>query len=356
MRRFDRALTREMVAMATSTFIALVAIVVVIVLVRVLGQAVLGEMEPSAVLPLLVFSVLRFLPALLSLALFIGVFMTLSRIWRESEAVIWMSAGVGPWGWVRPVLLFAMPIVVLIGFVSFSGLPWAAKKQAEYERKLASRDEIASLAPGRFTEYGEGERVHFVESISPDGEHVSNVFVQSELQGRTGIIVAKSGDIESTSQGERFLVLKVGRRYEGETGRADFRVGEFERYSVRIEPKFLEDITASPRMISVQGLMEDPTPRNMRELVSRIGYPVSAFLLALLAIPMSYVNPRAGKSLNVLFAILIYVAYNNFFGLSSQWVGRSELSPVVAVVAIHGGMLILVLGFFWQRFRGPWSR
>ena len=356
MRRFDRALTREMVAMATSTFIALVAIVVVIILVRVLGRAALGAIEASAVLPLLVFAVLRYLPILLSLTLFIGVFMSLSRIWRESEAVIWMAAGVGPWGWVRPVLLFAMPIVVLIGFVSFAGLPWAAKKQAEYEQKLESRDEISSLAPGRFTEYGQGERVHFVELISPDGEHVSNVFVQSELNGRIGIIAAGTGDIESTPQGERFLVLKDGRRYEGSPGLADFRVVEFERYAVRIERKLLDDITTSPRTLSVRGLIEDPTPRNMRELVVRVGYPLSALLLALLAIPMSYVNPRAGKSLNVLFAILIYAAYNNFFSLSSEWVERSVMSPVVAVTAIHGGMLILVLGFFWQRFRGPWSR
>ena len=87
--RFNRALTREMVAMSASAFVALAAIFVVVVLVRVLGKAAVGDLEATAVLPMLAFGVLRFMPVLLSLALFIGVFMSLSRIWRDSEAIIW---------------------------------------------------------------------------------------------------------------------------------------------------------------------------------------------------------------------------------------------------------------------------
>lgn len=40
--------------------------------------------------------------------------------------------------------------------------------------------------------------------------------------------------------------------------------------------------------------------------------PVSALILAqLMAIPLSYVNPRAGRSANMLIAILIYAIYSN---------------------------------------------
>lgn len=356
MARFDRALTREMAAMSASAFIALAAIFVVVVLVRVLGKAALGDMEVGAVLPMLAFGVLRFLPVLLSLALFIGVFMCLSRVWRESEAVIWMCGGMGPWGWARPVLVFAMPMVLLIALVSFVVLPWAAKQQSAYEHILKSRDEVASLAPGMFSEYGQGKRVHFVESISADGEHVGNVFVQSQMHGRTGVMVAREGHVKTTEKGERFLVLEAGRRYEGVPGEADFRLGEFESYAVRIQPQAWSEVGVSPRMLSMPQLWAQPTPINMGEWVWRVGYPVSALLLVLLAVPLSYVNPRAGRSLNVVFAILIYVAYNNFVGLSEGWVSRARLGAGEALLLVHGSMLLLLAGFYWRRFRGPWAQ
>lgn len=356
MARFDYALTREMAVMSTTAFAALTFIFVVVMLVRVLGRAAMGDLDVGAVLPMLAFGVLRFLPVLLSLGLFIGVFMCLSRVWRDSEAIIWMGAGVGPGGWTRPVLLFAVPMVALIALVSFAGLPWAAKKQSEYERILESRDEVSSLAPGMFTEFGQGKRVHFVESVAPDGQRIGNVFVQSQMHGRTGIMVASQGHVETQENGERFLVLEQGRRYEGNPGEADFRMGEFESYAVRIQPQALAEALVRPRMLTMAQLWQQPTPANMGEWVWRVGYPVSALLLVLLAVPMSYVNPRAGRSLNVVFAILIYVAYNNFIGLSEGWVSRARLQPGEALLLIHGGMALVLAAFYWRRFRGPWSR
>ncbi|MCP5278272.1 MAG: LPS export ABC transporter permease LptF [Thiobacillus sp.] len=356
MTRFDHALTREMAAMSASAFAALTSIFLVVILVRVLGKAAMGDLEVGAVLPMLAFGVLRFLPVLLSLGLFIGVFMCLSRIWRDSEAVIWMGGGVGPWDWARPVLLFSVPMVALIALVSFVGLPWAAKQQSAYQRILESRDEVSSMAPGMFTEFGQGKRVHFVESLSADGERVGNVFVQSQMHGRTGIMVASQGHIETQITGERFLVLEQGRRYEGNPGEADFRMGGFDSYAVRLQPQALAEAAESPRMLTMGQLWAQPNPRNMGELVWRVGYPLSALMLVLLAVPLSYVNPRAGRSMNVVFAILIYLAYNNFVGLSEGWVTRSRLNPGEALFLVHGGMLLVLAAFYWQRFRGPWAR
>jgi len=356
MARFDQALTREMAAMSASSFAALTSIFLVVVLVRVLGKAAMGDLEVEAVLPMLALGVFQFLPVLLSLGIFIGVFMCLSRVWRDSEAVIWMGGGIGPVRWIQPVLLFTTPMVALIALVSFIGLPWAAELKSDYERILKSRDEISSLAPGMFTEFGDGKRVHFVETVSSDARTVENLFVQTQTQGRTGVMVASKGHVETLPGGERFLELEKGRRYVGSPGDADFRMGEFDSYAVRIQPQALADVSVQSRMLTTGQLLDQPTPGNMGELVTRLSYPVSALLLALLAVPMSYVNPRAGRSLNVVFAILIYVAYNNFVGLSEGWVSRGQLNAGEALSLVHGGMLLILVAFYWQRFKGPWAR
>jgi lipopolysaccharide export system permease protein len=356
MRRFERALTREMAGGAAMAFAALAAIFSVVLLVRTLGKAAIGDLAVDAVLPMLGFSLLRFLPVLLSLALFVGVFMSLSRLWRDSEAVIWMNAGVGPWGWARPVLLFVLPVVLIIAFVSFEGIAWGARKQAEYEDVLAAaKGQISSLPPGVFSEDKQGKRVVFVEAIARDGRHVENVFVQSLERGRIGVTVASQGVLTQMDTGDTFLVLEQGKRYDGVPGAADFWMATFSRYSVRIPAQVVAQRGVSVRALKTAALLRNPSPASMAEWVKRLGSPISALLLCLLAVPLSYANPRAGRSLNVLYTILIYSAYNNFIGLSQGWVERAKMGATEGVLLVHGIMLLLVLVFYWRRFRGPWT-
>ena len=355
MLRFDRALTREMAAGAGVGFVALAAIFSVVLLVRTLGRAALGDLDVDAVIPMLGFGLLRSLPGLLSLALFIGVFMSLSRLWRDSEAVIWMNAGVGPWGWARPVIVFVMPVVLIIAFVSLEGCAWGARKQGEFEQILASRDQISALAPGVFTEDRQGKRVVFVEKIEHDGRHVENVFVHSFERGRLGVTVASQGQVTQLDNGDTFLILEQGKRYEGTPGAADFWMSMFESYSVRIPVHEVTPSSVKARAMHTDDLLENPSPVNMGEWVSRLSYPISALLLCLLAVPLSYSNPRAGRSLNVVFTVLIYAAYNNFIGLSQGWVEGAKMTALQSVLVVHGIMLLILLAMFWRRFRGPWS-
>lgn len=355
MRRFERALTREMAVGAALGFAALVAIFSVVILVRTLSKAVAGDIDSTAILPMMGFGVLRTLPVLLSLGLFMGVFMSLSRLWRDSEAVIWMNAGVGPWGWIRPVVILILPVVAIIAFVSFEGLAWGARKQAEFERVLAAKNQVSALVPGVFSEDQQGKRVVFVERVSQDGSRVENVFVQSFERGRMGVTVASHGVIKKMPNDDVFLVLEDGKRYEGIPGDADYQLAHFNRYSVRIPAPVLIEREMTARSMQAVDLLHNPNPSNMGEWVWRLGYPISAFLLCLLAVPLSYTNPRAGRSLNVVFAVLIYLAYNNFVGLSKGWVERALLGPVQGMVLVHGVMLIVLIFMFWRRFRGPWS-
>lgn len=355
MRRFERALTREMAAGAGVGFATLVAIFGVVLFVRTLGKAAVGDLEVEAIMPMLGFSVLRFLPPLLSLGLFIGVFMSLSRLWRDSEAVIWMNGGVGPWGWARPVIGFVLPVVLIIAFVSLEGGAWGARKQAEFEQVMASKEQVNTLTPGVFTEDRQGKRVVFVESVSSDGHHVENVFVHSFERGRMGVTVASMGELTQVENGDTFLVLKQGKRYEGVPGAADFWVAMFSSYSVRIPVYAAAPRDGNTRSMSAADLLAAANPIAMGELVLRLGYPISALLLCLLAVPLSYANPRAGRSLNVVFTVLIYVAYNNFIGLSQGWVERTVMGPMQSVLLVHGLMALILVAMFWRRFRGPWA-
>jgi len=356
MRLFQNALLREMTATGSVVLGALSAIVIVIQVVRILGKAATGDIIEGAVLPYLAFGYLHFLPVLLSLSLFMAVFLTLTRYWQDSEMVIWSCAGLGPTAWLRAVLRFAVPITLLIAFMSLGLIPWAAQKRAEYERGLSAREEVSALTPGIFLESSRDNRVFFVESLDEANARASNLFIQADQHGRPGIVVARGGHLSEMPNGDRFLVLDSGQRYEGMPGAADYRVVKFERYSFRLEGAKVDALAQRSRQMSTLDLLRTPSAKNQAELALRLGHPLSALILAVLAIPLSFYNPRAGRSLNVLLAMLTYATYNNLVGISEGWVSHGQMGIALAMALVHGVALAVVVAAFWWRYGRSLSR
>jgi len=345
---FRRALLREIANGAAAVFLVLFLIALTMRLVRLLGQAAGGKIPSEAVLAHLGFFALHVLPVLLSLALFIAVLLALTRSFRDSEMVIWFCAGLAPSAWVKPVFAFAAPLVAVIAVLAFFLSPWAAAKSEQYRARLEARDEISRVSPGVFGETRAHSRVYFVEAGATEGV-VQNVFVSSTQHGRGGIMMAARAWTESAPNGDRFLMLRQGRRYEGTAGAADFRIMEFERYAMRIEPREGAEPAATAKALSTLALVADPKPQNLGELVWRIGIPVSALLLALLAIPLAFFNPRAGRSINFVFALLVYMTYANLISVSQARVAQGKLDFALGASVVHGAMLLLLLALLWYR-------
>ncbi|TCJ19526.1 LPS export ABC transporter permease LptF [Parasulfuritortus cantonensis] len=351
MRLYQRALLREMTATSGIALGVVSAIMLVILSVRILGTAALGEIGVSAVLPFITFGYLRFLHILLALALFIGVLLTFSRYWQDSEMVIWSGAGLSPLAWIPSVLRLSVPITLIIGTLSLALNPWLAQQRTEYENYLTvKKDEAADLTPGLFAETQRGTRVYFVESLKERGPDVRNIFIQSEDQGRTGIVVANQGSVQQMPNGDRFLVLDTGRRYEGIPGQADYRVADFLHYGFRLDPAKVKTKTAPPRERDTAYLLANPSPGNQAELAWRIGTPISALMLSLFAVPISFINPRAGRSLNILLAILLFTLYINVVSLSQSWVSHGSLGAGASLALVHGMALALLVASYWWRY------
>ncbi len=356
---FLRTLLREFANLAVAVFLALFLIALTTRLIRLLGQAAGSKIPSDAVIVFLGFSALNLLPVLLSLTLFISVLLSLNRAWRDSEMVIWFNSGLSLAAWLRPVLIFAAPLVLVIALLSFFISPWSAQMSEQYRSRIDSRDDISRVEPGAFGESRNKERVFFVESIAGDKASVQNVFVNSIQHRRTGAMMSERGFLEYAPNGDRFLVLLSGRRYEGTPGEADFRTMEFERYATRVQTKEGDEPVATHKSLSTLGLIQNPTRANLGELLWRIGVPLSALILALLAIPMSFVNPRAGRSVNLLFALLTYMVYSNVLSVSQARVAQGKLAFSTGWWLVHAVMLAVLLLLFAQRMgliRLPWRR
>ena len=346
---FKRSLLQELVSSAIGAFVILVGIVIAQRVAYYIGVAASGTLASDAINTLLGFSLIRFLPMLLSLTIFLSVLLTLSRCYRDSEMVIWFSSGLSISNWIRPVLMFALPVIAVIALLSLFVTPWAVHKGSDFRNQLKSRDELASISPGVFKESRGAERVYFVESFDEQGNIVKNIFVQSVQHQRLGIVVANQGSRDTTANGDSFLVMKNGRRYEGKPNTPEFSTTEFERYAIRIEAAEVKQEPPSTQSKASIELLKNRNAVSNAELQWRLAMPISAFVLVLLAIPLSFVEPRSGRSVNLMMALMIYVIYNNLLNIMQAWLAQGKLSPLIGLWPVHLFFLSLTAYLFYRR-------
>jgi lipopolysaccharide export system permease protein len=347
---FRRSIVAELTSMASAVFTVLFTIIFSVGLVRILGQAAGGRVDNQSVFELVALSALTWLPVLLTLTLFIAVLMALSRAYMDSEMVVWFTSGQSLFAWLKPVLQFAWPIVIAIALLSFFVSPWSNAQIEASRERFAKRDDVSRVAPGRFIESAGGDRVFFVEAVDVTGGQVRNVFVSTRSHGRESLVVAEKGKIEVEPNGDRFVVLQQGRRYEGVPGQLEYRTLEFDRYAIRLESRPDQPISERrAKTLSTMQLIAEKTPTHLGELLWRISAPLMALMVTLLAIPLSYTNPRVGRSFNLIIAVLVFAIYVNVLNTVQAYVQQSRLSFAAAVWGLHGTVLVVVVLMFARR-------
>jgi len=347
---FHSSLRKELARSFGATLVVLVTIVMTIMLIRTLGQASRGSVNPSEVMLVMGFTVLGHLPTILTMSLFISIVATLSRRYTDSEMVIWFSAGRGLTAFLSPLLRFAWPILLGIGVLALGAWPWSNQQIQDLRDRYERRSDIDRVAPGQFQESGGGSRVFFIDKDTPDSKTGSNVFISTQDAGKETVTSARSGRIE-TIKGDRFLMLNNGQRLETAEGQPDLKISEFETYGVLIgkDTPALQADTRPPRVLSTPELLRTPTPPNLGEFAWRIGLLLAAVNFVVIGLAVSSGNPRAGRSGNLLFALFAFIVYYNLLNVGQSWVASGQVSLVRLLLTLHGMAFALGLGWLLMR-------
>ena len=353
---FHSSLRKELSRSFSATLVVLVTIVMTMMLIRTLGLASRGSVNPAEVLLVMSYTVLGYLPTILSLSLFVSIVGTLSRLYRDSEMVIWFTSGRGLSNFVTPLFRFSWPVLLLIGALSLIAWPWANSQIQGMRDQYQQRGDIDRVAPGQFQQSAGRDRVFFIDKETVDGSTASNVFISSIERNLQIITSARSGKIESIDN-QRFLMLRDGQRLESPLDKsAELKISEFQVYGARVG----SDVAASvdetpPRARSTLTLIANPTPEARGELAWRLGMLFGGINFVLLALTISTVNPRAGRSGNLLFALFAFVVYYNMLNLGQTWIASGRYSMGGFMLALHGGAFLIGVGWLLKRDNN-WSR
>lgn len=347
---FERSLQRELAYTAGAVFMVLLTIFLTTMMIRIVGFAASGQIDPRDVVVLIGLTVIGYLAVMLIVTLFVSILFVLTRWYRDSEMVVWLASGLSLTRFIKPIATFAAPMLLLIAFFAYVGWPWSNAQSKLIRARFQQRDDVSLLAPGQFRESPASHRVFFIEKMTPEQSHVENVFVTSTEHGKINVVVSKNGHIESAKDGARFVVLENGHRYDGEPGKPDFRIMEFARYGVKITQQPVVNQPTS-RDTPTLTLLRRPNNTNLAEFAWRTGLPLMAVNLLLLGIPLAYQNPRRARTINLVMAVLIFLTYSNLLNVMQSWLEQGRISFVVGLVGLHAVVTGLMVFVFWMRVR-----
>jgi len=329
---FQSSIRRELSRSFGATVVILITIVVTIMLIRTLGQASKGSVNPSEVSLVLAFTILGNLSILLALSLFIACVGTLSRIYRDSEMVIWLSSGQGLGFFFKPMVGFALPTLVLIAALSLIAWPWSNQHIQQLVDRFEKRGDLERVSPGQFQESANGQRVFFIDKASTVKGQGNNVFIASQEGDKKTMTTALHGHIEIKPTGEKFLILNNGEQLSYNNDNATLKLSEFKEYGAQIgktDPNFGAPL---PRTLDSLYLLLNPSSQNTAELTWRIGLALTAFNLVVISLALASVNPRAGKSAPLMLALFTFIAYFNLLNIGKNYGESGKGSPNIMLL------------------------
>jgi lipopolysaccharide export system permease protein len=291
---------------------------------------------------------------LLPISLFLGIVFTFGRMYKDHEIVVMNACGIGYRDFYQPVLLATLPFLALSIYTSL----WLNAQVLLTAQKVVEREanvhEFQQVKPGQFNEGSGGDLVFLMDSISADRLELRDIVI-SQSKGKTMVIETAATGRQKVDDktGDLFLVIGPGQRFEGEPGDNRIEHTTFDQHGILMQKQVRSSRKAvRSDQMTPKRLLKSKKLKHHIEFHWRVAVPVVLLVLALLAVPLSYIAPRQGRYGKVGIALLVLIVYLNLIAFT-----RSQLEDEVIPLAlnfwwVHLLFLLLTVALIYRRNRG----
>jgi len=309
----------------------------------------------AELLPLVGFNMLRDIPIILTLSLFLSIIITISQFYKNSEAVVMNSIGLGDKNFIniiQPIVIF---LFLVVFFLSIFAVPWAKQHKSLAEDETINASEFSFISEGKFESFKDGEIVFYASDSSKldayGEQNMEEIFIYSSDKGSTVIVFASEArKYIDTQTKSTYLRLKDGVRYEGLPGSSNIKILDFEAYDLEIVSgeviKSISNFSKIEEKNSFDLIAEGGLLANA-EMQWRFSQPISILILSVFGIFLGKSSPRSGKGINLIIGLVVFMLYNNGLLLAKTSIESGQLSPLIGMWVIHL-FLIIFLIFFYQ--------
>ena len=355
----SRYLQKNIIVFLVSIFFIISFIVFGNQFVSIVQKSVEHGIPFQELMPIIGFNMLRDLPIIFSLSLFLAIIISISQMYKNSEAIVINSFGIGDKGliyYIQPIVILSF---VLVFVLTIYVVPWAKQQKSNAEDETVNASEFSFITEGKFESFKNGEIVFYASessSINKAGQqNLEEIFIYVSNKVSPVIVLASTGIkyTDSTSQ-SIYLRLKDGVRYEGLPGEINKNILDFDLYDLEIVSgevqKTLSNFSAIEEKTSIDLLTDGGLPANA-ELQWRISQSLSILILSFIGVLLGKTSPRTGKGINLLAGIVVFMIYNNGLLVAKNSIERGDLTPFIGLWSIHIIVILLVLIFYQFRQR-----
>ena len=313
-------------------------------------------------MPIIGFNMLRDLPVILSLSFFLSIIISISQLYKSSEAVVMNSIGIGDKSFIHLIQPVVMLLFLLVFFLTIYAVPWAKQQKSIAEDETVNASEFSFITEGKFESFKNGEIVFYAsESSSVDNageQNMEEIFIYLSKSDSPIVVLASEATKYTDSNNESiYLRLKDGVRYEGLPGDENVNILNFDKYDLEIVSgevqKTLSSFSEIEEKTSIDLLLDGGLLANA-EIQWRLSQPISILILSIIGVLLGKTSPRTGKGVNLLFGVIIFMLYNNTLLVAKNSIESGQLNPFIGLWSIHI-LLILAVLIFYQFRQGKLS-
>jgi len=348
MRILDRYIVREIVRHALLGLLIFTFVLFVPKLVRLMELFVRHTGSGSQIVTLFLCIIPSILVFTIPMAVLIGVLLGLGRMSMDSEIIALTSLGISRKRILIPVGLLAVAGAALTLLMTIVLAPRSLRAFRDIETSLVTSQISFQVQPRVFDERFP-HLVLYINDVAASGTHWHGVFL-FETGGESGSRITLAEDaivIAEPGLGKLELHLNSGTTHEFQREHPDqYSVTGFERSDWPIEFSSLdsgkERALSNPER-SVTDLWRDRGPhwREARvELYQRFAFPFACFAFALIAVPLGAQPRRGGRAAGTLLSVLIIAGYYLLFIIGAGLARQGKIPPFYGMWAAN---FILVL-------------
>jgi len=302
-------------------------------------------------IPIIGFNMIRDVPLILALSLFLAIIVSLSQFYKSSEAIVMNSIGLGGkhfWYFFQP---FVLIIFVFALFLTLYIVPSVKNQKNIMEEETKNSSEFSFITEGEFEQFKDGEIVFYASDSKIASQeleqNMEEVFIYSYSKGDPVVILASEATKYSNFKTKSiYLRLKDGVRYQGIPGGSKKNILEFELYDLEIVSGNVHDLAIAPTLIEGMGSIDlflQGDRKAAAELQWRLSQPISILILSIIAVILGKTSPRNAKGVNLLIGIVVFILYNNGLLVIKKAIESGELNPFIGFFGGHLVILIVLL-------------
>lgn len=308
---------------------------------RLLGNAAAGQTPPFIIGHLFLLTLLKYAPQLMILAAFAGVFIAMRRAFAQNEMTAWFSSGLGLHHFIKPVLLFALPLAGFVALFSLFVSPWSVREMNtvratavfDFNLKTLPREQFSSAPNRRYSYFLNEQDTLFIANNARD----EVIFAKGVQRDDDTALRLLNGNLFYLSTTDGASEPDILEKMAFET--------------LRLVPAAVEAPHVRPRAKALSALTWESS-YDRAELGWRLALPLAVLTLALFALYLSPTSSRSGRRSGFLSAIAVFALYLNGLRFLRDLVADDTL-PIAAALLLPPLLLGLGVGLFTRLLRRP---